>query len=110
MTRTAVTTGWDEVLERVGDERGLPRLPPEVREAVLGAAALTAAVAEDACGRVPDPDGRRWIAAALAALAHQVQLSTLPPPRCRQDEPATPVELGGRVVPLLRRADRCTTG
>jgi hypothetical protein len=110
MTRAQVTTGWDEVLERVGDERGLPRLPAEAREAVLGAAALAAAVAEDACGRVPDRDGRRWIAAALAALAHQVQLSTLPPPRCPKDDPPAPVDPSGRVVPLVRRAERPTTG
>jgi hypothetical protein len=99
MTRTPVTAGWDEVLARVGDERGLPSLTAEVREAVLGAAALAAAVAEDVCHRVPDRDGRRWIAASLAALAHQVQLSTLPPPRRPADDDDT-----GRVVPLVARA------
>jgi hypothetical protein len=100
MTRAEVTTGWDEVLARVGDERDLPPLPAEVREAVMGAAALAAAVAEDVCHRVPDRDGRRWIAASLAALAHQVQLSTLPPPRRPSDEEAAM----GRVVPLVARA------
>lgn len=55
----------------------------------MGAASLVAAVAEDVCGRVADPDGRRWIAAALAALSHQVQLSTLPPPRIPADGPQT---------------------
>jgi hypothetical protein len=46
----------------------------------MAAAAVAAAVTEDVCRRVTDPDGRRWVAAVLAALSHQVQLSTLPPP------------------------------
>jgi hypothetical protein len=105
MTRAPVTAGWDEVLERVGDERGLPHMPPEVREAVMGAASLAAAVAEDVCHRVPDREGRRWVAAALAALAHQVQLSTLPPPRRPLDEPAPARgDDRGRVIPLVARA------
>jgi hypothetical protein len=107
MTRATVTAGWHEVLDRVGDERNLPNLAPDVREAVLGAAALAAAVTEDVCGRVPDRDGRRWIAATLAALAHQVQLSTLPPPRTPSDEPAA---RAGHPAQVIALAPRLATG
>jgi hypothetical protein len=51
-----------------------------MRESVLAAGSLLAAVIDDVCRRVPDPDASRWVAAVLAALSHQVQVSTLPPP------------------------------
>jgi hypothetical protein len=81
-----VTAGWDRVLARVADERDVHSNPmtPETATAV---AELVVAV-EHACRQTPDRGGRRWLAAALAALSHQVQLSTLPPPTAdRADGP-----------------------
>jgi hypothetical protein len=50
--------------------------PAPVLDALPG---LTHAV-EDVAGRCRDVRERRWLAAALAALSHQVQVSTLPEP------------------------------
>lgn len=70
-----------ELLARVAAERRLDFEPPPapVLDALPG---LTHAV-EDVAGRCRDAQERRWLAAALAALSHHVQVSTLPEPRRR---------------------------
>jgi hypothetical protein len=67
------------MLARVAAERGLDFEPPPapVLDALPG---LTHTV-EDVSGRCRDEQERRWLAAALAALSHHVQVSTLPEPR-----------------------------
>ena len=70
-----------ELLARVAAERGLDFEPPPapVLDVLPG---LTHTV-EDVAGRCRDGLERRWLAAALAALSHHVQVSTLPEPRRR---------------------------
>jgi ADP-ribose pyrophosphatase YjhB (NUDIX family) len=57
--------------------------------------------------RLPEPEQRYWLAAALAALSHQVQLSTLPapPPLERRLAVAVAVIASPRGVLVVRRRD-----
>ncbi len=75
---TAAAQAVAELLARVASERGLDFEPPPapVLDALPG---LTHTV-EDVSGRCRDRQERRWLAAALAALSHHVQVSTLPEP------------------------------
>ncbi|WP_219419955.1 hypothetical protein [Pseudonocardia nigra] len=65
-----------ELLKRVAAERGLDFEPaPEV---VVEALPALARAVERVAERCRDAQERRWLAAALAALAHHVQAGTLP--------------------------------
>jgi 8-oxo-dGTP diphosphatase len=57
--------------------------------------------------QLPEREQRRWLAAALAALSHQVRLSTLPdrPPPKRRLSVAVAVIAGPRGVLVVRRRD-----
>jgi hypothetical protein len=76
--RTSAVEAVAELLTRVAAERRLDfePPPPPVLDALPG---LTHTV-EDVAGRCRDGQERRWLAAALAALSHHVQVSTLPEP------------------------------
>jgi hypothetical protein len=77
---------------RIAVDRGIafdPR-PPEI-DAPLPWLALSV---DQLAARLPEPEQRYWLAAALAALSHQVQLSTLPDPRlAAPDRSPTATEL-----------------
>jgi hypothetical protein len=57
--------------------------------------------------RLPEPQQRHWLAAALTALSHQVQMSTLsdPPPLGRRLAVALAVIASPRGVLVVRRRD-----
>lgn len=67
-----------ELLARVAAERGIDfePTPPAVVEALPGLVEVVDHLAE----RLHDPQERRWLAAALAALSHRAQLSALAEP------------------------------
>ena len=89
---TAAAQAVAELLARVAAERGLDFEPPPapVIDALPG---LTHTV-EDVAARCRDEQERRWLAAALAALSHHVQVSTLPEPRPSPD-PSNTSNLSG---------------
>jgi 8-oxo-dGTP diphosphatase len=97
---------FEELLLRIAVDRGIafdPR-PPEIdaplRWLAQSVDLLTA--------RLPEPEQRYWLAAALAALSHQVRLSTQsgPPPLERRLPVALAVFAGPRGVLVVRRRDR----
>ncbi|MDN5851246.1 MAG: hypothetical protein L0K86_00105 [Actinomycetia bacterium] len=75
MTYAPEDGGWAELLARVAAERGLDFEPQP--------AALIAALSQlhEHVGRLvdelADPPQRRWLAAALAAMAHQVEAASI---------------------------------
>ncbi|WP_219420343.1 hypothetical protein [Pseudonocardia nigra] len=64
-----------ELLERVAVERGLDFEPPP--EVIVEALPALTQIVERLTDRCRDVQERRWLAAALAALSHHVQASTL---------------------------------
>jgi hypothetical protein len=67
---------FEELLLRIAVDRGIAFDPrPDGVDEVQSWLARTVDLA---AARLPEPDQRRWLAAALSALWHQVQLSTLP--------------------------------
>ena len=75
---TAAAQEVAELLARVAGERGLDFEPPPAP--VLAALPGLTHTVEEVAGRCRDEQERRWLAAALAALSHHVQVSTLPDP------------------------------
>ncbi|GAA1278611.1 hypothetical protein GCM10009609_47480 [Pseudonocardia aurantiaca] len=71
-----------ELLARVAAERGLDFEPAPVP--VIDALPGLNRTVEEVAGRCRDDQERRWLAAALAALSHHVQVSTLPEPLARE--------------------------
>lgn len=78
-----------ELLDRVADERGLDYRPPPV--SVTDALPGLVGHVEDLLEQASDVTDRQWLAAALAALAHHVQVTTLDDEEAR--EHAAPVAL-----------------
>ena len=101
---TAAVQVVAELLARVAGERGLDfeRPPAPVLAALPG---LTHTV-EDVAGRCRDEQERRWLAAALAALSHHVQVSTLPEPLPSPDPSNTSNLSGSPGMPTPRRHTR----
>jgi 8-oxo-dGTP diphosphatase len=96
---------FEDLLLRIAVDRGIafdPR-PPEI-DAPLPWLAQSVDLLT---ARLPEPEQRYWLAAALAALSHQVQLSTLPdpPPRERRLTVAVAVIASPRGVLVVRRRD-----
>lgn len=82
-----------ELLAQVAEERGLDFEPtPDAVTAELPALLHTV---ENLMALLDDPQERRWLAAALAALSHHVQASTLAEPHESTD--ATPPAAGAAV-------------
>jgi 8-oxo-dGTP pyrophosphatase MutT (NUDIX family) len=97
---------FEELLLRIAVDRGIafdPR-PPEIDAALPWLAQSVDLLA----ARLPEPEQRHWLAAALAALSHQVRLSTLsdPPPLERRLAVAVAVIASPRGVLVVRRRDR----
>jgi 8-oxo-dGTP diphosphatase len=96
---------FEDLLLRIAVDRGIafdPR-PPEIDSTLRWLAQSVDLLA----ARLPEPEQRHWLAAALAALSHQVQLSTLPdpPPLERRLAVALAVIISPRGVLVLRRRD-----
>jgi 8-oxo-dGTP pyrophosphatase MutT (NUDIX family) len=96
---------FEDLLLWIAVERGIafdPR-PPEI-DATLRWLALSVDLL---AARLPKPEQRYWLAAALAALSHQVQLSTLsdPPPLERRLAVAVALIASSRGVLVVRRRD-----
>jgi 8-oxo-dGTP diphosphatase len=92
-------------LLRIAVDRGIafdPR-PPEVDATLRWLAHSVDLLA----AQLSEREQRRWLAAALAALSHQVRLSTLPdpPPPERRLAVAVAVIAGPRGVLVVRRRD-----
>jgi 8-oxo-dGTP diphosphatase len=97
---------FEELLLRIAVDRGIdfgPR-PAEIDETLRWLAQSVDLLA----GRHPEPEQRRWLAAALCALSHQVRLSTLPDPPSPKHRRAVAVAViaGPRGVLAVRRRDQ----
>ena len=66
---------WTELLVRIAAERGIDfePMPPRVAQALAQLARTVA----DLVVELPEPQERRWLAAALAALSHQTHAAAL---------------------------------
>lgn len=97
---------FEELLLRIAVERGIAFDPrPDGVDEVLSRLARSVDLA---AARLPEPDQRRWLAAALSALSHQVQLSTLPDPPPLEQRLAivAAVITNPHGVVVVRRRDR----
>jgi ADP-ribose pyrophosphatase YjhB (NUDIX family) len=96
---------YEDLLLRIAVDRGIafdPR-PPEMDVALPWLARCVDLLV----AQLPEPEQRRWLAAALAALSHEVRLSTRPDPPPLAQEPAVAVAVIAcpRGVLVVRRRD-----